>query len=111
MVQMSDGRGLVSGTYTNTNHPWTGKPGLHECFPRLGQLSKQADPELPVPKGQVAMWWIQGASWILKTDEGGILWIDMFAGGSGYTEISSCGVCRQCGADSLNWLNLPPRHH
>lgn len=108
MVEIDDGRGLVSGTYTNNNHPVDRETWLHECFPGWGSYLNKQIQNYQVPKGQVAMWWIQGASWILKTDEGGIIWIDMFTGGSGYTEISSCGVCRQSGADSTNWLNLPP---
>ncbi len=108
MIQMTDGRGLVSGEYQNANHPLTREIWAQECFPGWGSyLNKQIE-EYIVPKGQVAMWWITGASWILKTDEGAIVMIDLFTGGSGYTERASCGVCRQSGADSTNWLQLDP---
>jgi len=108
MGQITDGRGLISGTYMNTNHAINRESWLKECFPGWGTFLNRQIEGYEVPKGQVAMWWISGASWILKTDEGAIIWIDMFAGGSGYTEISSCGVCRQNGADSMNWLELDP---
>jgi len=108
MTEITDGRGLVSGTYTNTNHEMNRDVWLKECFPGWGTYLNNRIEDYQVPKGQVSMWWIGGASWIIKTDEGGIFWIDMFTGGSGYTERSSCGVCRQSGADSMNWLQLPP---
>ena len=107
-MKISDGRGLVSGEYQNTNHPVDRETWLHECFPNWGSFLNQQIENYNVPKGQVAMWWITGATWILKTDEGAILWIDPFAGSSGYTEIASCGVCRQSGADTMNWLLCDP---
>lgn len=108
MVKMTDGRGLVSGTYTNTNHALDREKWLHECFPGWSTFLNRQIETYEVPKGQVSMWWIGGASWILKTDEGAVIWIDVFTGSSGYTEISSCGVCRQSGAESMNWLMLDP---
>lgn len=107
-VIKSDGRGLLSGTYQNTDHDMNHQIWLEENFPAWGTYLNQQIEQYVVPAGQVAMWWIGGASWILKTDAGAICWIDLFTGGSGYTEISSCGVCRQCGAESMNWLMLPP---
>lgn len=85
MAEITDGRGLISGTYQNTNHYMDHEVWLHECFPSWGTYLNKEIETYSVPKGQVAMWWIGGASWILKTDEGGIAWIDLFTGGSGYT--------------------------
>ena len=108
MRQKTDGRGLYSGEWQNTNHEITREIWMEECFPDWGTYLNNQIEAYEVPKGQVGLWWIGGASWVLKTDAGGIFWIDMFSGSSGYTELASCGVCRQAGADSLNWLSLPP---
>ena len=81
---------------------------MEECFPDWGTYLNNQIEAYEIPKGQVGLWWIGGASWVLKTDAGGIFWIDMFSGASGYTKLASCGVCRQTGADSLNWLSLLP---
>lgn len=106
MIKKTDGRGLLSGTYANTNHVMNRDIWLNEVFPQWGSyLNKQIEC-MEVPNGQVGLWWCGGSSWVLKTDAGGVFWIDMFTGGSGYTERSSCGVCRQSGAESTNWLTL-----
>ncbi len=107
-IVKTDGRGLLSGTYQNTDHPIDRELWLHETFPGWGEYLNNEIKSYKVPEGQFAMWWITGASWILKTDQDAIVWIDMFAGTSGYTERATCGVCAQCGADSLNWLQLDP---
>jgi len=108
-IECSDGRGLTSGTYTNINRTITKDMWLREAFPEWGTFLNREIEKLEVSKGQVSMWWCGGSSWVLKTDEGGIFFIDMFSGGSGYTELSTCGVCRQSGADSSNWLRLNPQ--
>ncbi|MBP2649915.1 MAG: ascorbate 6-phosphate lactonase [Firmicutes bacterium] len=108
MVTKTDGRGLLSGTYSNTNHSMDQDVWLHDTFPQWGRYLNLQIEHAVIPKGQIGLWWCGGSSWVLKTDEGGTFWIDMFTGGSGYTEQSSCGVCRQSGAESMNWLTLTP---
>jgi len=108
MIEKTDGRGLLSGNYVNANHDITRKIWLEESFPQWGNFLNQQIEEYEVPKGEVSIWWCGGSSWVLKTDEGGVFWIDMFSGGSGYTEHNTCGVCRQSGAESINWLTLTP---
>lgn len=109
MVTKTDGRGLISGTYQNANHELTRESWMEEVFPTWGLFLNREIENFEVPAGQVSIWWCGGASWVLKTDAGGIFFIDQFCGGSGYTELSSCGVCRQAGADSMNWLRLNPQ--
>jgi L-ascorbate 6-phosphate lactonase len=46
---------------------------------------------------------------VLKTDEQGIFFIDQYCGPSMYTELHYCGVCKQSGADSINWTRLNPQ--
>jgi len=108
MIEKTDGRGLISGAYVNANRNITRESWLEESFPQWGNFLNKQIETYEVPKGQVSIWWCGGSSWALKTDEGGIFWIDMFSGGSGYTERSTCGVCRQSGAESINWLTLTP---
>ena len=44
MIQMTDGRGLVSGEYQNANHPLTREIWAQECFPGWGAyLNKQIE--------------------------------------------------------------------
>jgi L-ascorbate 6-phosphate lactonase len=45
----------------------------------------------------------------LKTDEGGIFFIDVYSGPSMYTSYYYCGVCKQSGAESIDWLRLNPQ--
>jgi len=109
-VAKTDGRGVISGTYVSQNQEMTKAQWLEDCYPEWGSyLNKQIE-NCQVPKGQVALWWCGGPSWVLKTDEGGIFWIDQYCGPSLYTEaVGNCGVCKQSGAESINWLRLNPQ--
>ncbi|HCM25317.1 MAG: hypothetical protein A2Z99_17110 [Treponema sp. GWB1_62_6] len=108
-MQMTDGRGLISGGYNNFNRTVTRESWLGEAFPEWGTFLNQQIRDAIVPKGQVSLWWCGGCSWVVKTDAGGVFWIDQFAGGSGYTSKEYCGVCKQDGAASHNWLRLNPQ--
>lgn len=108
-VEKTDGRGLLSGLYIRTNREITRDDWLREAFPEWGTFLNHEIEEYPVPKGSVSLWFCGGPSWVLKTDEGGIFLIDQFAGPSHYTTRDYCGVCKQSGADSLNWLRLNPQ--
>lgn len=105
----TDGRGILWGGYLNNNHPITKEVWLQEAFPEWGSyLNKQIE-SFEVPKGQVSLWWCGGPSWVLKTDAGGIFLIDQNCAPSHYTTYDYCGVCRQAGASSINWLRLNPQ--
>ena len=105
----TDGRGILWGGYLNSDHPVTKDVWLREAFPEWGAFLNRRIENFQVPKGQVSMWWCGGASWVLKTDEGGIFLIDQNCAPSHYTTMDYCGVCRQAGADSINWLRLNPQ--
>ena len=106
----SDGRGIISGTYVTNNQDMTRTQWLEDCYPEWGTYLNQEIENYEVPKGQVGLWWCGGPSWVLKTDEGGIYWIDQYCGPSLYTEaVGKCGVCKQSGAESINWLRLNPQ--
>lgn len=107
-MRSTDARGLLASSYVNANRKISRDLWMEESFPQWGQYLNHQIEQYQVPKGQVSIWWCGGSSWVLKTDEDGVFWIDMFTGGSGYTERSTCGVCRQSGADSTNWLTLNP---
>jgi L-ascorbate 6-phosphate lactonase len=104
----SDGRGIIAGDYVNQNHPMDRDQWLRDSFPEWGTLLNQEIENRKVPKGEVSLWWCGGPSWILKTDEGGIFFIDQYCGPSMYTSLYYCGVCKQSGADSINWIRLNP---
>lgn len=105
----TDGRGILWGGYLNNDHPITKEVWLREAFPEWGSfLNKQIESAI-VPEGQVSLWWCGGPSWVLKTDKGGIFLIDQNCAPSHYTTYDYCGVCRQAGADSINWLRLNPQ--
>lgn len=108
-ISKTDGRGILAGAYLNSNHPITREIWLEEVFPEWGSFLNKQIEDFKVPKGQVSMWWCGGPSWVLKTDEGGIFLIDQNCGPSHYTDYSYCGVCKQAGADSINWLRLNPQ--
>ena len=107
-IPKTDGRGIISGAYVNQDHPMDRTQWLEDSFPEWGTLLNKEIESYKVPKGQVSLWWCGGPSWMLKTDEGGIFWIDMYCGPSMYTELYYCGVCKQSGADSINWIRLNP---
>ena len=79
-------------------------------FPEWGRYLNYEIDNFPVPKGQVAMWWVSGSSWILKTDLGGIFLIDANACVSHSTHFGECGVCYQSGAPFINWMRLSPQY-
>lgn len=108
-VQKTDGRGLVAGNWISQNRPMTREQWILESFPEWGTFLNQQIENYEVPKNEVALWWCGGPSWVLKTDEGAICLIDQFCGPSHYTDISYCGVCKQNGAPSMNWLRLNPQ--
>ncbi|HHU52541.1 MAG TPA: ascorbate 6-phosphate lactonase [Clostridiaceae bacterium] len=106
-VVKDDGRGILSGTWVSRDQDIDRDQWLRDCFPEWGTFLNQEIENFEVPVGQVALWWCGGTSWILKTDAGGIFWIDQYCGPSIYTErVGNCGVCRQGGAVSINWLRL-----
>lgn len=105
-----DGRGIISGTYVTANQDIDRQQWLEDCYPEWGTFLNQEIATYKVPQGQVGLWWCGGPSWVLKTDEGGIYWIDQYCGPSLYTEaVGNCGVCKQAGAKSINWLRLNPQ--
>ncbi|MDR1977961.1 MAG: MBL fold metallo-hydrolase [Synergistaceae bacterium] len=107
-IVKSDGRGIIAGDYVNQNHPMDRDQWLRDSFPEWGTLLNQEIENRKVPKGEVSLWWCGGPSWVLKTDEGGIFFIDQYCGPSMYTSLYYCGVCKQSGADSINWIRLNP---
>lgn len=107
-VVPTDGRGILAGDYLNENRPMTREIWLNECFPEWGTMLNQEIENLVVEKGKVALWWLGGPSWMLKTDEGAIFFIDVYSGPSHYTQYYYCGVCKQAGADTINWMRLNP---
>ena len=108
-AEKTDGRGLLSGAYIRKNREITREQWILEAFPEWGTFLNQEIEKYQVPKGQVSLWWCGGPSWVLKTDEGGIFLIDQWCGPSHYTTIDYCGVCKQNGAESMNWLRLNPQ--
>lgn len=105
----SDGRGIIAGDYVNQNHDIDRDQWLRDSFPEWGTMLNQEIENRQVPKGEVSLWWCGGPSWILKTDEGGIFFIDQYCGPSMYTSYYYCGVCKQSGAESINWTRLNPQ--
>ena len=79
-VPKSDGRGIISGAYVNQDHPIDRTQWLEDSFPEWGTFLNQEIESYQVPKGQVSLWWCGGPSWVLKTDEGGIFFIDQYCG-------------------------------
>lgn len=108
-IKKTDGRGIISGKWLNQYHDITREDWLEDSFPEWGTLLNQEIETYEVPKGQVSLWWCGGPSWVLKTDEGGIYFIDQYCGPSMYTDLSYCGVCKQSGASSINWIRLNPQ--
>lgn len=108
-VVKTDGRGFLAGDYLNMDHPMDKRQWQEDCFPEWGTFLNREIENFAVPKGQVALWWCGGPSWMLKTDEGGIFFIDQYCGPSMYTSLYYCGVCKQSGAESINWIRLNPQ--
>lgn len=105
----TDGRGIIAGDYVNQNHDIDRDQWLRDSFPEWGTLLNREIENRVVPRGEVSIWWLGGPSWVLKTDEDGIFFIDVYSGPSIYTSHYYCGVCKQSGADSINWIRLNPQ--
>lgn len=108
-VERSDGRGILAGAYLNQNKEVTKETWLKDCFPEWGTFLNQKISQTNVPEGEVGLWWLGGPSWVLKTDADSIFFIDVYSGPSMYTEYYYCGVCKQSGAKSIDWLRLNPQ--
>ncbi len=108
-VIKTDGRGILAGDYVNENLEMSRDQWLQDVFPEWGSYLNQQIENAEVPKGTVSLWWCGGPSWVLKTDEGGIFWIDQYCGPSIYTQDYYCGVCKQMGAETINWMRLNPQ--
>ena len=108
-VQATDGRGILAGDYLNQNREMTRDIWMKESFPEWGTFLNREIENIAVEKGTVAIWWLGGPSWILKTDEGGIFFIDVYSGPSHYTQYYYCGVCKQAGAPDINWMRMNPQ--
>ena len=107
-IVKSDGRGIMAGDYVNQDHDIDRDQWLRDCFPEWGTLLNKEIQNRQVPKGEVSLWWCGGPSWVINTDEGGISFLDLYCGPSMYTSLYYCGVCKQSGADSINWTRLNP---
>lgn len=108
-IQPTDGRGILAGDYLNQNREITRDIWLNESFPEWGTLLNLEIENITLEKGTVAIWWLGGPSWVLKTDEGGIFFIDVYSGPSHYTQYYYCGVCKQAGASDINWMRMNPQ--
>ncbi len=86
----TDGRGIIAGDYVNQNHDIDRDQWLRDSFPEWGTLLNKEIENRVVPKGEVSIWWLGGPSWVLKTDEGGIFFIDVYSGPSMYTSYYYC---------------------
>lgn len=100
--------GLIEATDMAAEREITRETWLEECFPEWGTyLNKQIEREV-VPGGKVALWWLGGPSWVLKSQKA-ITLIDNYAGPSQFTQYEYCGPCRAGGAERLEWLRLNPQ--
>jgi L-ascorbate 6-phosphate lactonase len=100
--------GLMEATEMVRERDLTREQWIEECFPEWGTyLNKQIEREI-VKDGKVALWWLGGPSWVLKSQRA-IALIDNYAGPSHYTLYDYCGVCRTTGAERLEWLRLNPQ--
>ena len=108
---VGDGRGILRGDYLNEDRTVTRQDWLEEVFPEWGTLLNQQIENDVVAPGTVALWWLSGPSWCLKTSAGGVFLIDCYSGPSMYTSYGYCGVCRIGGAPTINWIRLSPMVH
>jgi L-ascorbate 6-phosphate lactonase len=92
-----DNNDLIAGEYLSRDREIDHETWLHDVFPEWGMFLNREIETRVVPAGTVSLWWCGGPSWVLKTDAGGVFFIDMFAGPSHYTER---------GGVRSNWIRL-----
>ncbi len=108
-IKSSDGRGILWGKYVDSEREITKDTWLKDSFPQWGTyLNKEIENHI-VDENGVSLWWTGGPSWVMKTQGGAVFFIDQYSGPSHYTSYDYCGVCRQSGSDSINWLRLNPQ--
>jgi len=108
---IGDGRGIMPGDYPNQDRPMSRDDWLREVFPEWGTFLNQQIENDVVEPGTVALWWLSGPSWCIKTSAGGVFLLDCYSGPSMYTSYDYCGVCRIGGVPTINWLRLSPMVH
>lgn len=81
---------------------------LKAAFPEWGTwLNKKIEKTKVKPKTFV-LWWLGACGFFIKTQKANIL-IDHYSGPSLYTTLEDgCGVCRQTGAERIEWLRTFP---
>ena len=103
-----DERGVSDGSTTGLPRKMTREIWLREVFPEWGSYLNYEIEHFKVKRGTAALWYFGGPSFALKSRGGAVFLIDLFAGTSGFTDYSYCGVCRTGGADKLWWMRLNP---
>jgi len=81
---------------------------LKTAFPEWGTwLNKQIE-KTKVGSKEFYLWWTGACGFFIKTQKANLL-IDHYSGPSLYTTLKDgCGVCRQSGAERIDWLRTFP---
>ncbi|MCW4032230.1 MAG: MBL fold metallo-hydrolase [Candidatus Bathyarchaeota archaeon] len=81
---------------------------LKACFPEWGTWLNKRIEKTKVKDKSVALWWTGACGFFIKTKEANLI-IDQYSGPSLYTSFEDgCGVCRQSGAERIEWLRTFP---
>jgi L-ascorbate 6-phosphate lactonase len=85
---------------------------LKDVFPEWGTLLNQEIDNYKVKPDTFVLWWLGGASWWMKSEDGANICIDQYSGSGGcldYNELSKySGVVRMTGAKKMCWIRCVP---
>lgn len=100
--------GVMDGGTIGLPRKMTRDIWLQEVFPEWGHYLNREIAEFAVKPGTGCMWYFGGPSWALKSQDGAVFLVDLYAGPSLFTDKSYCGVCKTSGAEKLWWMRLNP---
>lgn len=107
-MPMKEDGGFMAFASLDEDKPIDRSVWLQDAFPEWGTYLNKEIENFVVEPNSFVLWWFGACAFFIKTPKTSIL-IDNYSGPSAYTELEAgCGVCRQSGAESLNWMRLNP---
>jgi L-ascorbate 6-phosphate lactonase len=103
-----DEMGVMDGGTVGLARPMNRDIWLKEVFPEWGTFLNYEIEHFQVKEKKGVCWYLGGPSYAIKSRQGAVFTVDLYAGPSLFTDRSYCGVCKQSGAEKIHWMRINP---
>jgi L-ascorbate 6-phosphate lactonase len=103
-----DEMGVMDGGTVGLGRPMNRDIWLKEVFPEWGTFLNYEIEHFEVKGKKGVCWYLGGPSYAIKSRQGAVFTVDLYAGPSLFTDRSYCGVCKQSGAEKIHWMRINP---